>query len=342
MIIYLAAQILAPQAVPSFRARQRLGRLRRVAAALEADDVSGGTQVISPHAQIADMTEHGTRPPLDLLRDHAQALLIGLARGAERHPVTVYVVDAGQAPTVAQQVAAAKDLGLTVERPDAGTLARLELGPSEPGGSTADVSAVDGGAVGAVGATGEGDVPSPEDRRLARMDVAHIFQLLRVYFEGADGVCGTGAIDYCRVGGGGAHRARAAQVVVGLQIAQARGVFEQARRDPRWRGQSRRGTGGAGAGAGAGGAGYGGAGAGGAPACVPMPIGERFAALRRTDDVVRLRHEGCSFGEIGSRLGCSKKAAQRTWSRASGALRDALADRVALRRAVEKTSAGVA
>lgn len=317
MILYLCSALLPPQATPGFRSRQRLTRLRRIAAALEADDATGATQVMSPHIQIASLTDHGHRPPLDLLQDHAQALLIGLARGAARHAAKVVVVDPAQAATVAQQVAAAKDLGLPVERPDAGTLARLELGAVRPEQQAAPVATI------------VRTYDSSEDRRLDRMDARHLDQLLRAYYDGADSVCGMKSLDPAAGGGGGngAHRAKAAQVVVGLSIAQAKGVMAAARRDPRWVGRNSRGSGG-------------GAGGGGAGGMGPMAIEERLSAAARTNAVVEARYRDMTWDECGEVAGCSSDAAKRTWRRAKGAICDALRERVALREAAARDMAG--
>ena len=289
MILYLSARIYAPTAM-GFKARHRLDRLRRIAAALEAENPE--TQVMSPHIGIADATEHDARPPLDLINDSAAALLEGMSLHSLTVPATVYVVDPEQSPTMERQLAYARTLGLPIERPDAGTLARLELGvtaqpkPREEVGREAD---------------------GPEDRRYERMNVRYIDQLLRAYYDGADGCCGARSVNLAGGGGGSRVQARRMAEATGIQIAQAAGVMRAARKDHRWLGQNSSGGG-----------------------CV-MAIEDRISHAARSDAVVRARYERMTWEQCGEACGCTPSSARRAHSRAMGAIRDALADRIALR-----------
>ena len=290
MIIYLAARIYAPTAM-GFKARHRLDRLRRISAAIEAENPE--TQVMSPHIGIADATGHDARPPLDLLTEHAQALLVGLALHAQAVPATVYVVDPEQGPSVAQQLQTARDLGLPIERPDAGTLARLEFGV------TAEPKPRD-----EVGREADG----PEDRRYAWMNVRYVDQLLRAYYDGAEGCCGARSVNLAGGGGGSRVQARRVAEATGIQIAQAAGVMRAAQKDRRWVGRNSRGSGG----------------------CV-MAIEDRLRYAARSDAVVRAKYLDMTWEQCGEAAGCSASSAKRAHVGAMAAIRDALADRIALR-----------
>ncbi len=58
--------------------------------------------------------------------------------------------------------------------------------------------------------------------------------VLRAFWGGAWHVCGTGAIDCSRVGGGGSYAAQDAQITAGLRIAVAAGIVRAAQRMADW------------------------------------------------------------------------------------------------------------
>jgi len=286
VIYYLAAQI---DHCTSRQHGSRIRRLYALARAIEAEEPSECRQVIFPHAQ-----DPASRIAADIL-EHGHALIWGLAAGRHRTEACLVPVGPEQSPSVAQQIRWATTAELPIERFGADRLTRLELPET-----TQRVERPD---------------DDPLDDTPARPDVTRLGQLLRVYYAGAEQVCGTGAIQVGRVGGGGLHRARSAQVEVGLQIAQATGVFERARRDPRWVGLSASGAGG------------------------PLSVEERFSAHERTEMVVYARgYLGMPFTDVArhakieaATLKLAGQRARRCWIAARAALRDALDERVACR-----------